>query len=130
VYDGTLELKDGAARLYDGTAELADGAIELKDGTAELHDGTIELRDGTFEFRDKTAGLDVKLTDKIRAAVKDVLGGDFNPVSFVSSKNTNVEAVQFVMKTPAIEKPAPIAPAPARPEKPSLWRKFIALFDF
>ncbi|MDR1246143.1 MAG: hypothetical protein LBK57_03845 [Clostridiales Family XIII bacterium] len=130
LYDGAFELKDGAAKFMDGTADMADGAEELKDGTTELLDGMIELRDGTFEFRDKTAGLDVKLTDKIKTAIKAALGGDFNPVSFVSSKNTNIEAVQFVMKTPAIEKPAPIAAAPPAPKKPSLWQKFIGLFGF
>ena len=47
-------------------------------------------------------------------AIKDILGRDFEVISFVSEKNKNVKSVQFVIQTKAIGIPeAPVMPAPA-----------------
>ena len=52
----------------------------------------------------------------------------FDPVSFVSPQNANVEAVQFVMTTAAIEQPE--APEPEEPEQEqTIWDCFLALFQ-
>lgn len=125
--DGTVELYDGAIALKDGSIELLDGAIELSDGTVELYDGTITLTDGTFEFKDKTSDLKTKLSDKIKDAVDDMLGGDFDVRSFVSEKNTQVESVQFVIKTPSIEmEDEEVEKEPAA--EPNFWQRFLKLF--
>ena len=64
--------------------------LELYDGTVKLYDGTVELTDGTFEFKDKTSDLKNDLTEKIKEVIDDILGGDFDVVSFVSQDNVNV----------------------------------------
>lgn len=126
--DGTLTLCDGTILLQDGIVELLDGAIELHDGTVKLHDGTIELTDGTFELRDKTAHIDTELKDKIKDAIHEALGVDFDPVSFVSGKNTNIDFVQFVIQTPAIsaEEAENVEEAPAATL--NFWQKLLSLF--
>ncbi len=48
--------------------------------------------------------------------------------SFVSEKNTNVESVQFVIKTGAIEKPEVVQTVEDEPQQMSLWEKFLKLF--
>lgn len=48
--------------------------------------------------------------------------------SFVSEKNTNVESVQFVIKTEAIEKPEVVQTVEDEPQQLSLWEKFLKLF--
>ena len=49
-------------------------------------------------------------------------------MSFVSPQNANVEAVQFVMTTAAIEQPE--APEPEEPEQEqTIWDRFLALFQ-
>lgn len=68
-------------------AELLDGAITLYDGTVELYDGTVTLKDGTLEFKEETDGLENELKDKINDAIRDILGSDFEVISFVSDKN-------------------------------------------
>lgn len=135
LLDGVVELKDGTITLYDGMVELKDGviellngAIELHDGTIELYDGTVELTDGTFEFRDKTANLDKDLKDKINDAISDMLGGDFEIVSFVSDKNTNVESVQFVIKTDGIGVENTTAIEPVVEQPLTFWQKLLRLF--
>lgn len=132
---GVLELKDGAISLYDGTveirngvAELLDGVVTMYDGTVELYDGTVTLKDGTLEFKTETENLETELKDKINDAIKDILGSDFEVISFVSEKNKNVESVQFVIQTEAItipETPTPVTPAE---EKLNFWQKLLRLF--
>ena len=52
----------------------------------------------------------------------------FDPVSFASPQNANVEAVQFVMTTAAIEQPE--TPEPEEPEQEqTIWDRFLALFQ-
>lgn len=128
LQDGVVELCDGAVTLKDGAVELLDGCIELQDGTVKLYDGTVELTDGTFEFRDKTSHLDQDLRDKINEAIADLLGGDFKVVSFVSDKNTQVESVQFVIKTPSIGGDDNAWAEPVVEEKLTFWQKLLRLF--
>ena len=128
LQDGVIELCNGAVTLKDGALELLDGAIALQDGTVKLYDGTVELTDGTVEFRDKTSHLDKDLRDKINEAIADMLGGDFNIVSFVSAKNTQVEAVQFVIKTPSIGGEDTALTEPIVEEKLTFWQKLLRLF--
>ncbi|MDO4553063.1 MAG: hypothetical protein Q4C22_05955 [Bacillota bacterium] len=125
LLDGVLELGDGTRALCDGTLELLDGAIELLDGTVRLHDGTVTLADGTLELRDKTTTA--SLQDKIEKMLDRVLGGDLETVSFASPKNTGVEFVQFVIKTPAISIPQAEA-EPEEEEPMNFWQRLTALF--
>lgn len=126
--NGTVELYDGAVKLENGTVDLLDGTIELYDGTVKLYDGTVELTDGTFEFKDKTSDMKTRLSDKIMDAVDDMLGGDFEVKSFVSQDNTEVESVQFVIKTPAIELEETEQEAEAEEEEPGFWERLMNLF--
>lgn len=126
--DGTLELYDGIVELKDGTAELLDGAIALYDGTVELYDGVIELKYGTFEFRDKTADLDTELKEKINEAIRDMLGGDFEVISFVSDKNTNIDSVQFVIRTEAISIDEVLEAEITEEIQLTFWQKLLRLF--
>lgn len=129
--DGTSELKNGAADLTSGTTELAggtkelkDGTKELTDGTTELKDGTRELKDGTEEFYDETKDLDTQISD----GIDEMTGKGIEVKSFVSEKNTNVESVLFVMKTPAVEK-AEVEEEPEEEEETTgVWQKFLDLF--
>jgi putative membrane protein len=60
--------------------------------------------------------------------IKSYLPEGFDPVSFVSDRNTNVDSVQFAMMTAGIEKAeAPEAPAQAA-EEPDFWERLLALF--
>jgi len=95
---GAVAVRDGAVQVESGAVKLLDGAIEFENGTVALEDGASRLADGTAELRSKTADL----KDRIKAVVRDMLGGDFRPISFVSDRNTNVEFLQFIMKTPSI----------------------------
>lgn len=107
---------------------LFSGTKNLKKGTADLRDGISELRDGTQEFYDKTYDMDTQTQDTIDDMIASISGDDTAPVSFASAKNTDVKAVQFVIKTTAIEKSE--APAAVEEETGStgFWQKLVQLF--
>lgn len=60
--------------------------------------------------------------------ISSVSGTDFELTSFVSEKNTNVESVQFVIKTAAIAQDAPGETVPVVEEKLNFWQKLLRLF--
>lgn len=126
--DGIIKLNDGVIELKDGVIELFDGAIELHDGVLELYDGTVTMAEGTFKFRDKTKNIEKDLKDTIKEKIDDMLGRNFKPLSFVSDKNTNVEAVQFIMQTDAIEKAQPPRDTDLADVKITLMDRIRALF--
>lgn len=126
--NGSRELLDGANELSEGADKLYNGAGELYDGAGELVDGADRLSDGTGELRDKTSDIDDKVNDKIDDIIAEIGGSDDTIMSFVSEKNTNVETVQFVIKTQAIEKPEADTQQEEIVEHLNFWQKLLRLF--
>jgi putative membrane protein len=92
------------------------------------YDGTTELKDGTAEMRTETDGLDDEISDKIDEMIESITGGNGEVVSFVSEKNTNVKAVQFVIQTEEIEIAEAEADTGAVKEELTFWQKILRLF--
>ncbi len=65
---------------------------------------------------------------KIDDMLNTISRSDAEIRSFVSEKNTNVESLQFVIKTGAIEKPEVVQTVEDEPQQMSLWEKFLKLF--
>ncbi len=128
LVNGVNDLSDGSVKLRDGASDLMDGADSLYDGIIQLSDGVGELKDGTTEFYDKTRDMDVQIEDEIDDTIDSMSGSDIPVTSFVSEKNENVESVQFVIKTAAVEKPEPAAEPETEQEKLTFWQKFMKLF--
>ncbi len=125
---GTDSLMDGSKELLNGSADLKQGASDLYDGIVTLNDGTTELSDGTNEFYEQTDGMDGKIRDSIDEMISSISGGDAEVVSFVSDKNENVSAVQFVIKTAAIEKAEVVHDDTEQAQKLNFWQKLLKLF--
>ncbi|MBO5140165.1 MAG: hypothetical protein J6B76_05885 [Peptococcaceae bacterium] len=128
LQNGSITLSDGLIELQDGSVELCEGAIALEDGILILEDGLITLQGGTMEFRKETADMDRKLLDELRAGVDALFGNGNTVVSFVSEKNTNVQAVQFVIRTPAIELPETSIVEENTTVQLTFWQKLLRLF--
>ena len=128
VYQGALSIASGTSDLYSGTKEMVDGALELYNGTGDLKDGTEELTDGTNEFYDKTKDMDTEISDTIDDKIDELTGKNIETKSFVSDKNTNIDSVLFVIKTPAIEIPEVEQTVVEEEEEPGMWQKFLNLF--
>ena len=142
IVAGYSEITDGVTALAKGSRDLADGSSDLYDGTAELFDGafalsegTQEMADGTGELRRETSGMDTEVDDEIDKILDSITGEGKEIVSFVSEKNTDVEAVQFAIQTDPIKKEeteataAEATPAQADEEQLTFWQKLAQLFD-
>ena len=128
IYQGALGVASGTSELYHGTQGVADGALALYHGTEELGNGTEELADGTGTFREETENMDTEITDTINEKIEELTGEGTEVKSFVSDKNTKVDSVLFVIKTPAIQVQEAEQVVEEEPEETGLWQKFINLF--
>ena len=109
--------------------ELLSKVTEIRDAAESLNDGAKEMSDGTSEFYEKTDGMDSKIEEEIEDMIASISGGDAEVVSFVSDKNTNVKAVQFVIKTASIEEEEEAeVEEDTQTEKMGLWQKLLNLF--
>ncbi len=125
---GAKQLKSGLDTVQSGTSALKTAMGELYDGVGDLYDGTGELTDGTTEFVDKTSDMDTQVRDELDTMTASITGGDGETTSFVSEKNTNVTAVQFVIKTAAIEKAEVSTDSAVETTSPTFWQKLLRLF--
>lgn len=129
------KLVEGVGALTSGSKELLDGSGILKSGTADLYNGVISLSDGaaamsdgTDEFYNKTSDMDVQVQNQIDKMISSISGEQTDTVSFVSDKNTNIDSVQFVIKTTAIEKVEAQVQKEQKSVKRNVWQKLLHLF--
>ena len=126
-HEGLLAYTGGVDQLAAGYTGLNDGAAQLADGTAQLADGVGAYAEGVHTFNISARQIPGLMQTKISALLASFTGGDFAPVSFVSSDNENVRAVQFVIKSADIRAdPTPVV-EPTPPDE-TVWTRVRALF--
>ncbi|OPZ74425.1 MAG: hypothetical protein BWY80_00589 [Firmicutes bacterium ADurb.Bin456] len=118
----------GVGNLAAGYAGVDAGIKSLAGGIGALNSGAKDLQDGTGELNAAAAGLPGAVLAKIEEMAEQYDKSGFIPVSFVSNKNTNVSAVQFIMKTAPIDLPATRQAAAEMPKKLTFWQKLLKLF--
>ena len=126
--DGAETLDTGMDTLYDNTETLKLSVGKLNNAVNELYGGTKKLSSGTSEFVDKTSDMDTQISDEIDSVTSSVTGDDDEVTSFVSDKNTNVDSVQFVIKTAAIEKAEAVVSEAVEEAPLTFWQKLLRLF--
>jgi putative membrane protein len=127
-HDGLAQYASGLSALASNYNQLASGTADLAQGTGQLASGAGELSSGMGQLNASTITLPETMKEQVAEMTADYDFPTFDPVSFVSSDNANVQAVQFVMTTAAIEQPeAPQEEAPE--EELTIWDRFVALFQ-
>ena len=124
---GIKEYTSAVNKITNGYSKVYEGALDLVSGTHSLYKGTTELTDGTGEFKGETSDLDSKVDDEVDSMIDNFAGGDFDVESFVSDKNTDVDSVQFVIKTEAIKKEE-VKVEEEKTEELNFWQKLLNLF--
>ena len=105
------------------------GVGALAAGVTALDEGAAALKEGTAAMREETDGMDGKIQDSVNGLLEAVTGGGSGRiVSYVSPKNRSVQAVQFVIQFPAIQKPAPAETEAPPAEQLTFWDRLTALF--
>lgn len=129
LLEGLTQLQEGVDTLSSGASVFETGISSLAEGSQDLDEGAGEMKGGTEEFKTETADIDTEIENKVEEMVQEFSGEDYVPVSFVSEKNTNVEAVQFAFQTDPIQ----IEEEEAREESPAentgFWKKIRGLFE-
>ena len=129
LLEGLTQLQEGVDTLSSGASVFETGISSLAEGSQDLDEGAGEMKDGTEEFKTETADIDTEIENKVEEMVQEFSGEDYVPVSFVSEKNTNVEAVQFAFQTDPIQ----IEEEEVREESPAentgFWEKIRGLFE-
>ena len=114
--------------LYSNVGMLKTSVGKLNDGVKALFDGTATLKNGTSEFVKETKGIESEVSGEIDSMITEATGSDLEITSFVSEKNTNVDSVQFVIQTEAIEIAETVDVEPVVEEKLNFWQKLLRLF--
>ena len=106
---------------------FSSGAGQLASGIDTYAQGVGTYASGMGQLSSQVQGIPAELEQAIDDMIAQYDGSDYVPVSFTSSKNTNVELVQFVITTAAIEPVEEEVVVEEEPE-PSLIDKFLDLF--
>ncbi|MGM9647159.1 MAG: hypothetical protein ACI3YH_03390 [Eubacteriales bacterium] len=126
--NGADTLKTNMNTLYTNVGTLKASVGELTDGVKGLSDGIGQLKAGTGAFVERTDGIGAQVSAEIDSMIATITGNNVAITSFVSEKNVNVDAVQFVMQTDAIEVAQVENAQPMAEEKLSFWQKLLRLF--
>lgn len=124
---GASSLASGANELAGGATSAASGANSLSSGAGDLASGAGELADGTGSLYTEIQAMPDTVSEEIDKMIAEYSKSDFKPISFTSSKNTDVTLVQFVMATEPIVAPEKAEPEPEQ-EQGSFWDRLLALF--
>lgn len=111
-----------------GLEELKEGADALAQGSEQLSEGSSALSGGTEALSKNTSNMSGRIDTAIDDMMSGISGKTERVISFVSEKNTNVKAVQFVIKNEAVERSEKEPPTESEPESLSWWQKILKLF--
>jgi len=127
-YQGLVAYTSGVSEVTNGASGLKDGILQLQEGSNEINEGMKELTAGTGKFVDETDGMDKEVSDEIDSLISTMAGSNIETVSFVSEYNSEVKAVQFVIKTDAIKIEEVETVEVEAKESLNFWQKLLRLF--
>jgi X-X-X-Leu-X-X-Gly heptad repeat protein len=125
---GTSDFKSSSSIIASSANELYKAGAELNTGIKKLRDGLTSYKNGTKQLRDGTSGMNSEIDNKIDDMLGSISGKGDKVISFVSDKNTNVSAVQFVLKTDSINIPEVPKAVDQKPVELNFWQKLLKLF--
>ncbi|WP_176475658.1 YhgE/Pip domain-containing protein [Paenibacillus sp. 7541] len=125
---GLVEYTGGISQLSSSYEEMHSGLGALSEGTAEFENGIGKLHDGTDELYASTKDLPDQMKEEADRMMAEFDKSDFEPVSYVSPKNTMINTVQFVFKTEGIKIPEVEETEAPEEAKAGFWDRFANLF--
>ncbi|XVG95746.1 hypothetical protein ACGCUQ_07950 [Eubacteriales bacterium KG127] len=103
--NGIEEYTGGVSQITLSYGELTSGVYDLGQSVNKLKDGTSKLRAGTGKLDSESKKMKVEAEEKLGQILGSLRGGTSGSSgenSFVSERNTQVNSVQFVVKTDSI----------------------------
>jgi len=127
-HSGLTKYMSGLNDLADGYKDFHSGVLAFSRGVSDLYDGVEELHDGTGKLTDETDDMPETMQSEIDNMLDEYTGSDFDPISFTSPMNDNIDLVQFVLKCDGIEKPEETKGAEVETSDETFLDRLIALF--
>jgi X-X-X-Leu-X-X-Gly heptad repeat protein len=127
---GVSQISNNCVMINEGYQGLMQGANSLSSGISELKDGTGRLAEGTGQLRRGTSSIDSEVDAAVDKLLESFAGGHFEPVSYMSPKNKDVEYVQFILMTDGVEALVHDVPEKKEEKKLTFWDRLLALFGF
>nr|WP_175490332.1 YhgE/Pip domain-containing protein [Litchfieldia salsa] len=127
-HSGLVKYTGGVSQLSSSYSELHNGVVALSDGTGKLESGASQLHDGTTELYEATSDLPEQIKEEVDQMMSEYDKSDFEPVSFVSSKNEDINSVQFVLKTESIKQEEAEESEKTVEEVKGFWARLVELF--
>ncbi|WP_332849220.1 YhgE/Pip domain-containing protein [Bacillus sp. FJAT-45037] len=128
-HSGLMSYTNGVDQLSGSYEGLHNGIGELSGGTADLESGASELHIGTNTLYKATNNLPAQMQEEVDRMIAEFDKSDFEVVSFVSSKNENVNSVQFVIKTDGIKNEKQEETEEEVVEQKTFWSRLLKLFS-
>src|SRR5690625_5244059 len=129
-HNGLISYTDGVNALAQSYKELNNGTQDLANGSADLADGISDLREGTEELADETSDLPEQFNSEIDEFMDEFDFSDFEPTSYVSDENKDVNVVQFILQTEKIEVEEADEEPVEEEEDKNIWTRFLDLFRY
>ncbi|MFZ7121612.1 MAG: hypothetical protein ACOWWH_11770 [Eubacteriaceae bacterium] len=126
--EGTSEFKSSSSVIASSANELYNSSVELNTAIKELRDGMSSYKDGTKRLKNGTSDMGSEIDKKIDEMLSSISGNGDKVISFVSDKNTDVSAVQFVLKTESIYLPEVEKIVEENSKELNFWQKLLKLF--
>jgi len=128
-HQGLVGYTDGVSDLASNYQDIDKGIGGLAEGTDSLADGAGDLQEGTEELEEETSDMPDEIQSEVDKMMDEFDASDFNPISFVSDKNKDVDIVQFVLQTESIELEEPDTTEDTDEEEDKgFWQRFLDLF--
>ena len=122
------DIVKGNQALKDGLDTAFNGLIELSQGLGEYYQGMEDLTNGSGQLKERTSDLDGQIEDKLGQLLSSGQDENLELESFTSEKNTNLEMLQFIIKTDGIKKVEPVNDTVVSEEPGNFLQKLLHLF--
>ncbi|MDK2808254.1 MAG: putative rane protein [Clostridiales bacterium] len=126
---GLTTYMKGVTSVSTGYTSFDSGLKQYTKGISTYGKGVSKLLDGTNTLYDNTKDLPEKVDDQIKQMTSSYSGDDYQPVSFLSSKNNAIQLVQFVLQTKDIALPEKVATVTVETKKEGFFDRLLRLFQ-
>ncbi len=126
-HGGLVQYSKGVKAITEGSGKLFQGANLYTDGVQQAGEGSATLAKGTKEFEEGTKDMPQVMEDTVDDLINKYSGGNFDAVSFVDPRNTNMGSVQFIMSTEEIKAPV-VEEVKEVEEEVGFWDRLLSLF--
>ncbi len=101
--NGLATISNSYRNLDSGINTVVSSIGALNSAYANIDNGINEISSGTSQMNSETENLDSNVENKIDEVLDGFENSNYQVISFVSEQNTNMNSVQFVIKTEGIK---------------------------